>query len=95
MIGQTRRADDASVSGDEHSLKGVGPPCCVSQKRSDATLGYDRLYDSETGEVYRADVGFYDSYDLHRGEFDNANLYRIDDSSSNYYLRGVDYYITK
>ena len=44
---------------------------------------------------YLLDLDFYDSYDLHRGEFDNANLYRIDDSSSNYYLRGVDYYITK
>ena len=67
----------------------------ISQKYSDATLGYDRLYDSETGEVYRADLDFYDGYDLHRGEFSNPNLYRIDDGTSNYYLEGVDYYITK
>ena len=67
----------------------------ISQKYSDATLGYDRLYDSDTGEVYRADLDFYDSYDLHRGEFNNPNLYKIDDASSSYYLEGVDYYITR
>lgn len=67
----------------------------ISQKYSDATLGYDRLYDSDTGEVYRADLDFYDGYDLHRGEFSNPNLYRIDDASSGYYLQGVDYYITR
>ena len=53
------------------------------------------LRDSETGEVYRADLDFYDSYDLHRGEFENPNLYKIDDRTSNYYLSPVDYYITK
>jgi len=26
----------------------------LSQKNSDATLGYERLYDTETGEIYRA-----------------------------------------
>ena len=67
----------------------------ISQKQSDATLGYDRLYDSETGEVYRADVGFYDTYDLHRDEYANSNLQLIDSGSERYYLQGVDYYITK
>ena len=67
----------------------------ISQKYSDATLGYDRLYDSETGEVYRADLDFYDSYDLHRDEYANPNLIRIDESSEQYYLNGVDYYITR
>lgn len=67
----------------------------MSQKYSDATLGYDRLYDSETGEVYRAELGFYDSYDLHRGEYANPNLYLIDDRTKSYYLEGVDYYITR
>ncbi|MBQ3268558.1 MAG: hypothetical protein IJH09_01425 [Clostridia bacterium] len=65
----------------------------ISQKYSDATLGFDRLYDSETGEVYRADLDFYDSYDLHRGEYSNPNLVKIDDSTSSYYLEPVDYYI--
>lgn len=34
----------------------------ISQKRSDATLGYERVYDTETGDVYRAYNGFIDSY---------------------------------
>ena len=35
----------------------------LSQKQSDATLGYERFYDTETGEIYRAASGFGDSYD--------------------------------
>ena len=65
------------------------------QKLSDSIMGYDRLYDSSTGEIYRADVGFYDSYNLNRSEYSNSNLYLIDSSSQQYYLQGVDYYITK
>ncbi len=34
----------------------------ISQKRSDATLGYERVYDIDTGDVYRAYVGFTDDY---------------------------------
>ena len=67
----------------------------LSQQRSDATLGYDRLYDSETGEIYRAETGFWDDYVLHRYEYDNPNLQRIDESTEDYYLRGVDYTITR
>ena len=35
----------------------------ISQKRSDATLGYERVYDTDTGEVYKATNGFTDSYE--------------------------------
>ena len=34
----------------------------ISQKRSDATLGYERVYNTETGDVYRAYNGFTDNY---------------------------------
>ena len=34
----------------------------ISQKQSDATLGYERVYDTETNEVYRAYNGFTDDY---------------------------------
>ena len=34
----------------------------ISQKQSDATLGYERVYDTDTGEVYRAYNGFTDDY---------------------------------
>lgn len=34
----------------------------ISQKRSDATLGYERVYDTETNEIYKAYNGFTDDY---------------------------------
>ena len=40
----------------------------LSQKRSDATLGYDRVYDTETGEYLKAESGFGDWYDGSRYE---------------------------
>ncbi len=40
----------------------------LSQKRSDATLGYERVYDTATGDIYRANNGFYDSYSAQGGE---------------------------
>lgn len=38
----------------------------MSQKQSDATLGYERVYDIETDEVYRATNGFTDDYNGER-----------------------------
>ncbi len=35
----------------------------LSQKQSDATLGYERVVDTETGEIYKATNGFTDVYD--------------------------------
>ena len=35
----------------------------MSQKQSDATLGYERVYDTETNEIYKATNGFTDVYD--------------------------------
>ena len=35
----------------------------MSQKQSDAILGYERVYDTETNEVYTATNGFTDVYD--------------------------------
>ena len=32
----------------------------ISQKQSDATLGYDRVYDTTTGDIYKADLDFMD-----------------------------------
>ena len=65
------------------------------QKWSDSFMGYDRLYDAGTGEVYLAELGFYDSYDLHREEYNRSNLQLVDASSQQYYLQRADYYITK
>ena len=35
----------------------------ISQKQSDATLGYERIVDTETGDIYKIDNGFTDRYD--------------------------------
>ena len=35
----------------------------TSQKRSDATLGYDRIVDTDTGEIYQVTNGAMDHYD--------------------------------
>ncbi len=35
----------------------------ISEKNSDATLGYERVYDNDTGNYYLADQGFSDWYD--------------------------------
>ncbi len=35
----------------------------MSQKQSNAALGCERVYDTETGEVYKATNGFSDVYD--------------------------------
>ena len=40
----------------------------MSQKQSDATLGYERVYDTETNEIYKATNGFTDVYDGKRFE---------------------------
>ena len=45
----------------------------ISQKRSDAMLGYERLYDPATGDVYQVEGGFYEQYDANRGS------YKLDD----------------
>ena len=38
----------------------------ISQKQSDATMGYERIQDTETGEIYKIDNGFMDHYDGER-----------------------------
>ncbi len=38
----------------------------MSQKQSDAILGYERVYDTETNEIYKATNGFSDVYDGNR-----------------------------
>ena len=57
----------------------------MNQKQSDATLGYERVYDTETNEVYKAYNGFTDDYD-------GARYKAIDDSM---YTEGISGYIEK
>ncbi len=58
----------------------------MSQKQSDATLGYERVYDTETGEIYKATNGFTDVYD--------GSLYKSV-TDDNMYAQPISGYIEK
>ncbi|MDO5556658.1 MAG: hypothetical protein Q4G05_00210 [Clostridia bacterium] len=47
----------------------------TSQKYSDATLGYERVYDTNTGEIYKAYNGFTDDYDGSRYQTITDDMY--------------------
>ena len=57
----------------------------ASQKQSDATLGYERVYDTDTGEVYKAYNGFIDEY---AGS-------RYQSATDDMYAKPIDGYIEK
>lgn len=58
----------------------------MSQKQSDATLGYERVYDTETDRIYKATNGFTDDYDGKRYQL-------VTDDSM--YAKAVSGYIEK
>ena len=47
----------------------------MSQKQSDATLGYERVYDTDTGEIYKAYNGFTDDYSGNRYKSITDDMY--------------------
>lgn len=47
----------------------------MSQKQSDATLGYERVYDTDTGEIYKAYNGFTDDYQGEKYQAITDNMY--------------------
>lgn len=49
----------------------------ISQKRSDAMLGYERVYDPATRQVYSVPNGFYEKYDRSRQRYNMNNLQRL------------------
>jgi len=53
----------------------------LSEKRSDSILGRDRVYNLDTDEVYEVDTGWYDDYDLHRGNFNMNDLQKLPDNN--------------
>ena len=57
----------------------------MSQKQSDATLGYERVYDTETNEIYKAYNGFTDDYDGKRYKAVTDDMY----------TKGISGYIEK
>ena len=67
----------------------------LSQKRSDAVMGYDRVYDARTEEVYRAYHGLYEMYDQNRASFDNQDLQILKDTDDERYALPITGYIEK
>lgn len=49
----------------------------ISQKQSDATLGYERVYDTETNEVYKAYNGFMDDYHGSKYKAITDDMYKL------------------
>ncbi len=49
----------------------------ISQKQSDATLGYERVYDTDTGEIYKATNGFMDHYDGTKYQTITEDMYTL------------------
>ena len=47
----------------------------MSQKQSDSILGYERVYDTETNEIYKAYNGFTDDYDGERYKSITEDMY--------------------
>ena len=59
----------------------------VSQEYSDATMGYDRYYDKQTGELYKVEHGVMDNY--------TGDRYELAGPDSQYYNLPVAGYIYK
>jgi len=51
----------------------------IAEKRSDAILGNERLYDPDTGQVYEFENGFYDKYNPERQRYKLFNLQPLPD----------------
>ena len=49
----------------------------ISAKQSDAILGYDRIYNTDTNEVYRIEVGLFDSYSGTEYQMIDDSMYSI------------------
>ena len=67
-----QRAFDSYMSAWESRSKSYD---IMSQKQSDAILGYERVYDTENGDIYKAYNGFTDDYDGERYKPITDNMY--------------------
>ena len=67
-----QRAFDSYMSAWESRSKSYD---IMSQKQSDATLGYERVYDTENGDIYKAYNGFTDDYDGERYKSITDDMY--------------------
>ncbi len=58
----------------------------ISEKRSDAILGKERVYNPDTGTIYEVPLGFYDEYNLHRQQYNMDNLQPLPDNDWNLWM---------
>ncbi len=58
-----------------------------AEKWTDAYRGVERVYDPDTGEVYEVPAGWYDAYDLHRGEYDMSGLQPLPDDAWDLWMK--------
>jgi len=58
-----------------------------AEKRGDAILGKERLYDPDTKEVYEFDNGFYDKYNLNRNNYERNNLELLEGNNYDLWMR--------
>jgi len=64
----------------------------MSEKGSDAILGYSRLYNPDTDEVYEVTPEFYDHYQVHGDELEMNYLEELSDDKWSYApLNGAEY----
>ena len=63
LSASVQKAFDSYMSAWENRQKTYD---IISQKQSDATLGYERVYDTTNGDIYKAYNGFTDDYDGER-----------------------------
>jgi hypothetical protein len=59
----------------------------IAEKRSDAILGKERLYDPQTGEVYEFKNGFYDRYNVDRNRYEINNLQPLPKDSYDLWMK--------
>jgi hypothetical protein len=60
-----------------------------AEQWTDAYRDVERVYDPDTGEVYEVPIGWYDTYDLHRGEYDQSGLQQLPDDAWDLWMRAV------
>jgi hypothetical protein len=55
----------------------------TSEKRGDAMLGNERVYNPDTGAVYEVPLDFYEEYNIHREQYSMDNLQLLPDNDWN------------
>lgn len=61
----------------------------TAEKWTDSYRGVERVYDPDTGQVYECPLGWYDDYDIHRGQYDMSGLQRLPDSDWDLWMAAV------